>query len=321
MHCFIKWYLLFTLVIFIAGCKKDLLHLKKVQQIETFSSDDRLHKIYFTDAKNGFIVGGSRFDRGIILSTHDSGKTWVREIIQNADKAIFGISSSPSGILCAISFDGRFIKSTDAGQNWKVAQLNYEPYKDLAFSSSNHCILIGGVSYSIGYLVNTDSAGLTIKREEPTYELNDIEMQTASVGYISGYGVVQKTEDSGFHWRVLNVHNDNFSAIHAYGNTVWICGYNGSMFVSYDGGDSWQRKRNGNDITLPRYRFLDFIFIDAAHGFAIGEDGLLVYTNDGGDHWMEYDRFTTQTLRSIVALNNGKLMVCGDNGSLFSIEP
>lgn len=321
MYRFIKWYYLIAVILIFSACKKDVLHFKKVQQLETYSIDDRLHKIYFTDDRNGYIVGGVRFDKGVILSSHDGGNTWQRSIIPAVGKAIFGITSSPKGEIYAISFDGRFINSSDTGKHWTVKQVNYEAYKDIAFPAANHCVLIGGVSFSIGYLVHIDSSGNTLKRADPNYELNDVEMQTPAVGYIVGHGVVQKSIDSGYTWRVLEVHNDNFTAVHVYGNTVWVSGYNGSMYVSYDDGDNWQRKRNGNDITLPRYRILDFIFIDAAHGYAVGEDGLVLYTDDGGNHWMEYDRFTTNALRCIIAQKNGSLLVCGDGGSLYAIMP
>lgn len=321
MFPFVKWRIVIIVLLIASGCKKDLLHFKQALRLETYSTDDRLNKIYFTDSRNGYIVGGVRFDRGVILTTHDGGITWQRSIIPAVDKEILGIASSPEGKVFAISFDGRFISSEDTGATWQVRQVGYEPYKDIIFPAANHCILAGGISFNMGYIVHMDSVGNTLRREEPHYELNDMEMRTASALYACGHGVVQKSADSGYTWRVLDIHNDNFTAVHAYDNMVWVCGYNGGMFVSYNGGDSWERKRNGNDITLPRYRLLDFVFIDDAHGYAVGEDGLIIYTDDGGNHWSEFDRFTDKALRSIIAMKDGRLLVCGDDGSLYQIKP
>lgn len=309
-------------LLIMAGCKKDLLHWQKTERLDTPATTDRFNKIFFTDDTTGFVIGGSRFERGVILQTTNGGRSWTYLSDAQADKSLFGITSAPSGTIYTISFDGRFLKSWDNGNNWSFSQLYYEPYKDLAFVNDHHGILIGGVSFNIGYLEHIDSNGNKLSDDNPDYELNDLEMIDGKTGYISGYGVVQKTTDSGYTWSVQDIRNDNFTAIHAYGaDEAWTCGYNGSIFHTANGGTTWERMRNGNNITLPHYRLLDIAFTDPAHGFAVGEDGLVIYTDDGGTHWMEFDRFTDAALRCLWRNADGSLFVCGDDGSLYRIIP
>ena len=79
--------------------------------------------------------------------------------------------------------------------------------------------------------------------------------------------------------------------------------------------------RDGNNFTKPRYHLLDLLFTDNQHGYAIGENGLFIYTDDGGHHWMEFERFTDDALRCIISRKDGSLFVCGDHGALYKVYP
>jgi photosystem II stability/assembly factor-like uncharacterized protein len=79
--------------------------------------------------------------------------------------------------------------------------------------------------------------------------------------------------------------------------------------------------RNGNDLTKPHYSLNDILFTDRLHGFAVGDKGLLIYSDDGGHHWMEFDRFTSSALHNIAALKDGSLLVCGEEGALYKVFP
>jgi photosystem II stability/assembly factor-like uncharacterized protein len=304
------------------SCRKDLLHWQYVQKLETHSTTDRLYKILFINDSVGYVVGGERFYKSTILSTGDGGKTWTYQNIDEAGKALFSITQSPSGSLYAIGFDGKVLKSDNEGKDWEFHQVWYAPYKDIAFTSSNRAILVGGISFRQGIMTFIDSAASASPFDSTGYEMNDIEMVDGSTGYVGCHGVVLKTRDSGYTWQMQNIQDDNFKAVHAHGyNVAWACGYNGSIFYTADGGTNWERLRNGNNISKPSYKLLDILFTNSLHGYAIGENGVFIYTDDGGHHWMELDRFTDAHLRSIVDRPDGSLMVCGDNGTLYRVIP
>ena len=100
-----------------------------------------------------------------------------------------------------------------------------------------------------------------------------------------------------------------------------MCGSNGGIYHTYNGGNSWERFRNGNDISLPRYHLQSIIFKDNLNGWAVGESGKMIHTDDGGRHWEEYDQFTTSNLFSVAICPNGDLLVAGDGGALYRIIP
>jgi photosystem II stability/assembly factor-like uncharacterized protein len=79
--------------------------------------------------------------------------------------------------------------------------------------------------------------------------------------------------------------------------------------------------RTGSNLSLPNYQLWDLLFVSAQKGYAVGEKGLVIYTDDGGEHWMEFAPFTRNNLRFISLCPDGKLLVGGENGCLYRLEP
>jgi len=298
-----------------------MLHYSKIQKVES-NTTDRLNDILFINDSTGFIVGGQRFASTTILSTKDGGYTWKNDSFPAAGKELFGISQAPGGNLYTCGYDGKFLYSTDIGQQWTFRQLpTYDPYKKVIFTSADSGIIIGGISFDAGFLEHVNSQGDVTRRDSLPYELNDIVMLNKHTGFISGYGLMLRSDDGGETWQMLNVKGDNFTAISVYQNDMWICGYNGSVFHTTDMGTTWQKQRNGNDVSQTSYHLLGILFKDAMNGWAVGEKGVVLHSDDGGKHWMEYDNFTANDLHSIALAPNGDIMVAGDNGTIFRLKP
>jgi photosystem II stability/assembly factor-like uncharacterized protein len=310
------------IIILISSCKKDLLHLQEIEKIPVKDQADRLNRVIFINDTLGFVVGGQRFLQSTILRTTDGGNSWDYKNIGDASKELFNLELSPGNLLYCVGFDGKILTSSDLGQTWIYHQSWYLPFKDIAFISDKKSIIIGGVSFNAGYKIFLDNNFNASPFDSIGAEMNDIEMVNGKTGFISCYGGILKTTDSGYTWNWLEIENDNFTAIHSVNNNeAWTCGYAGSIFLTTDGGESWERLRNGNDIKKPHYSLLDIRFIDKLHGFAVGEGGLFIYSDDGGNHWMEFEKFTSEALRSIAIRKDGSIFVCGDGGSLYRIKP
>jgi photosystem II stability/assembly factor-like uncharacterized protein len=314
-------FFLLTMLLWCSGCKKDLIKAEKIVTLNTHTTD-RLNNIQFVNDTLGFIVGGQRFYSSTILRTTDGGNHWEFFSLPEAGKGLYGITIAPGGMLYACGFDSKLLYSPDQGNNWIFAQItNWQPFKNIAYTSANTGIVVGGISFNYGSITRIDDKGNIIKFDTTNYELNDIDMVTTTTGYIVGMGVVLKTIDAGVNWKFLDIKNDDFTAMSDFNKTeLWVCGYGGSIFHSTDAGESWERLRNGNDITSPHYRLLHIVFKDALHGWAVGEEGLIIYTDDGGHHWMEYDRFTHVTLRRAAFTSDGGLLVVGDEGIALKIQ-
>jgi photosystem II stability/assembly factor-like uncharacterized protein len=95
----------------------------------------------------------------------------------------------------------------------------------------------------------------------------------------------------------------------------WAVGHDGVILHTADGGRSWQRQDNGDNLETI---YLDVLFLDAQRGFAVGAYGKFISTENGGktwrpstpsDHDIHYNRLT--------ATPGGQLFLSGESGSLL----
>ncbi len=303
------------------SCKKDLLHWQKVQQL-TSNTTMRLNHIQFLGDNTCIIAGGTEFDQSAIVRSVDGGYTWNCYSDTNAKKEMFGMGLSPNGTIYLSGVDGDVLHSKDSGKTWQFNRINnWNMYFGGYFPTPDTGIFVSSVLQRQCTIARVDSNFNFIDQQTFLFGLNNIYMTTARTGYIIGYGTVMKTTNTGTTWNFQNVDNDNFTGMDIHGDEIWMCGFNGGIYHTTDGGNNWQRLRNGNDVTLPRYYLWDIVFKDEQNGWAVCDNGKVIRTDDGGQHWEEYDQFTTNALRSIAVCANGDLLVAGDNGSIFRIAP
>lgn len=319
MRCFL---IALSLLAAFASCKKDLIHPSRITRLDIHTTD-RLNRIRFINDTLGVCVGGARFDHGTILITRDGGNTWSLLQLPEAKKELFGITQSPDGQVYLIGFEGEIFRSADGGRTWTFKQTRYEAYKAMAFSDPAHAQCVGGISFDRGDLMSLDTSGTIFSHDSVGYEMADIYLNAATgAGLRCGYGVMQYTVDTGKHWSWSALSSDFFNTIHTRdGIRAWTCGAEGSIAATEDGGKSWDLRRKGADLTHPKYRLQDILSTDNfVQGYAVGEDGLVIYTDDAARHWSQLEHFTDTHLHGIARCPNGDLLVCGENGELWRIS-
>lgn len=307
-------------LVLLSACRKDTLHWQVAQRLESHTTN-RLNKILFVNDTLGFVIGGARFDYSDLLTTTDGGHTFQARTFPEAPKGLYSITQAPNGDLYTIAFDGKLLHSTDLGANWHFRQIDYQPFKSIVVNRAGNLLISGGISFEIGFMYRYNAIGDLLGFDTSNYEVNDVVLLPDRTGYMCGYGVMARTTDDGATWQFQDIREDNFNALDVHStNEVWTCGWNGSIYHTIDGGRSWVRKRNGNDLTKPRYHLYDILFTDAQNGYAVGENGLVIYSDDGGDHWMEMDRFTGDALYSVALCPDKSLLICGENGVLYRLQ-
>lgn len=87
--------------------------------------------------------------------------------------------------------------------------------------------------------------------------------------------------------------------------TGWICGESQSdtyLVKTEDGGKSWKP----NDAPLSGELITGFHFINKDTGYAFGTSGLLLYTDDKGEHWKKLNKGITGNINSLsISKNQG----------------
>ena len=95
--------------------------------------------------------------------------------------------------------------------------------------------------------------------------------------------------------------------------STWVAvGQRGNILLSSDG-NKWQQVPAPADTTLTRVRFLD-----ATHGWAIGYDGTILDTSDGGKTWKleQFDASWGKPYFDILFFDAGNGLLAGANGML-----
>jgi photosystem II stability/assembly factor-like uncharacterized protein len=308
------------LVLLSGGCKKDLLHLHKVQRLNS-TTNIRLNQIFPFGNNTYVICGGRQFWESEMLRSTD-GYNWTSDSSTDAPKEMYGGSVSPNGQLFICGIDGDVLHSVDTGKTWHFNRIgNWEVYFGGGFPTPDTGFFVSSILQRGGSIVRVDGNFNIIDEQQFQFGMNNVYMVNRDTGYVIGYGAVMKTTNGGNTWNFLSAANDNFTAMDIHGSEIWLCGAAGSVFHTTDGGNNWARLRNGNDFTLPSYNLRCILFKDELNGWAAGDNGKLIRTDDGGHHWSEYDQFTTSAIRSIVFCDNGDLLLAGDDGILFRVTP
>jgi photosystem II stability/assembly factor-like uncharacterized protein len=310
-----------TIVFLFATCKKDQLKFHSVQKMVS-NTNCRLNHVRFISPTTVIAAGGIQFYQSEIVISHDGGYTWSSFSDPAAPKEMFGmaVTSFNKIVLCGV--DGDVLTSADSGSTWKFNRIqDWSQYMSGTFITQDTGIFVSTVLQRQCSITRIDSSFKTIDAQTYTFGANNIYFRSKDTGYLIGYGTVMKTTDRGNTWNFLDVQDDNFMSLCFINDTIKMCGYNGSIYSSSDGGNSWTMLRNGNDFTIPHHGLLDIMFSDSLHGWIACDDGTLLYSNDGGNHWSEFETFTSEAIRSFALCPNNDILAVGDNGNIYRITP
>jgi photosystem II stability/assembly factor-like uncharacterized protein len=280
-----------------------------------------LNAIAYVEGSNGqkVFAGGN-----IFYKTENGGQSWEQVLTGISILTILDIDVlSPDVII--VSASGGVIRSEDGGETWTELgdfsdvirsscwldlQNGYILSSDKVFKTAD-----GGITWdsiygmdnqffntvefldaNIGYIQGSEHTFKTTdggvnwemrNTESVFYSANDFCAASENDLFISfnnGAYLGAKSTDGGQTW--TNLSTDNFSG-RSYGvfvqdPNVWIVGANARIGFSEDGGTTFIDQIPGNKNTLQKVDFVDDQF-----GFAVGGEGLVLRTTNGGMIWEE----------------------------------
>ena len=318
MHKYGKQLIALVFALSSLSCKKDILYFQKAQQLNS-GTNERLNRIKFLDRNICIVAGGYQFDHSVVLRSADGGYKWAYTTYPS-NRGLYGMDISAAGVVYMCGDNGNFFYSKNSGNSFKTEQVNNLLFNvGIAFPVPDTGYIVSSILQKQGSITRIDTNGNIIDNQTFLFGYTNVYMTSAATGYVIGYGTVMKTIDHGATWNFQSPEGDNFTGMDIHGDEIWMCGSNGSIYHTMNGGANWQRQRNGNDFTQIHYGLRCIVFKDENNGWAAGDDGKIIHSDDGGNHWSGYDQFTTNTLRCITLCPNGDLLVAGDNGSLFRL--
>ena len=228
--------------------------------------------ITFTSANNGWAVGVAPLELdypGFIGWTTDGGATWNKAEI-DIDAQLASVYFLDENYGWAIGENGKIVATTN-GKDWEIQTSKvdnslkgiYFVNKDVGFAvGANDTILstkTGGRTWQV-----VDGGKMGAIGEDDATMYNAIQFLDESTGWVAGVHVVPRISQ------------------------------NSVIQKTVDGGQNWVNQETGTEDVLE-----DIFFVDAKHGWAVGENGLILHTSNGGDKWTAQASGTEETLRSI----------------------
>ncbi len=255
------------LLLVLSGCDRSTVPAPpaEVWRSIPLESGATFNAVYFLDAQNGWLAGGSHLTRGGLLgSTTDGGLHWsfASRIANGNAKHLTSVHFFNDKRGVAGTDNGEVLTTRDGGRSWETTLKLSE-----RFGNRVSGFAAGGSS--VAYAVVVDKVIRTDDRGSSWYCL------TAAAGNCPA---APECPDAG-------VNPDlNASAIAVMSpRRIAVISERTAIATSEDGGCTWQK--DGSLTGPDRVRLNDLHFADENHGWVVGENGFVAATADGGRHW------------------------------------
>lgn len=240
---------------------------------------DDLFSVSFPTDKDGWASG--RW--GCMLHTADGGKTWVRQ------------NTGTDLTLSSVFF-------VDTSRGWAVGEE--------------------------GIIIHTKDGGRTWTKQKsplPHFHMR-VRFLTPDIGYIASEQThIFYTVDGGKNWQVRFKDQDFILKSISFGdpNNGWAVGEYGFIYHTPDGGKTWKQQGGGfgisettGDVEAGTYLF-DVAAIDPRTAWAVGIEGYVIRTDDGGKFWQEVHTKTGRVPFFTVFAQKGEPILIGGQGVLL----
>lgn len=228
--------------------------------------------------QDGWAAGSN----GTIIGTHDGGATWAVEPTDtSATLRAIAFADPQSGV--AVGDGGVVLVTSDGGNHWsRVAVATGADLFGVAMARAGGQAWIVGAG---GVLLRSSDRGQSFAAPVAiaSATLRTLRISEAGIGVAAGDGgVLAVTRDAGVHWRELairlpvdlaglTISNDGARAL--------VVGAAGQIWRSRDAAVTWARVDAGDGRALAAIGFAD---ATPGRGWAVGERGALLITNDDG---------------------------------------
>jgi photosystem II stability/assembly factor-like uncharacterized protein len=269
---------------------------------------------HFVSAGDGFAVG----EPNSLLSTTDGGRSWrVSYLPANHNLNALSFQGKDKGWI--VGNAGIILHSEDGGQNWEAqeSEVAFDLYA-LFFLDDR----MGWAAGEEGNVLRTTDGGQhwTIHPAGRQIDIVDLLFLDNNRGYLVGHngptGYVLLTEDGGVTWQESDYWGSVPETIYADGSgEVFLAGgwVGGSIWrgIGHDSRTSVVQNQLPSSCAGTGYHFREIAFLNTEGGWAIGDCGLSMATQDGGGTWQSMGLHKTADWRHIQMLSNSEIIFAG----------
>src|ERR1044071_7446857 len=143
-------------------------------------------------------------------------------------------------------------------------------------------------------------------------QLNDITFRDSQTGFaVGGNGVIFRTVNGGMDWAKQQLVQNSLVRITFQDKQHgWIVTENGKLLNTQDGGKSW--------LPLSRPTNIQALQFLLTAGLAVGNNGMIAVTANGGNTWEQRSSGVRTNLRDIACFSRTACIVVGDKRTILS---
>ena len=253
-------------------------------KIQKDTIDVWLHDIQFIDSLQGWVVGETIIDRtNFLWRTKDGGNSWEKISVPKFYNLTF--LNSLEGFAGGDSI----YSTTDGGESWQTQTIEPDvPFgvADIYFVDKHHGWAVGGSVewFDMGIILKTTNTGeIWHVNRHPAEAFGYAVYFTDTLhGYVVGsnppffQGVIMVTNDGGENWQTKHLPGSWLNDV-AFMNdsTGWVVGDYGFLWVTKDGGSTWERVEIETNSDLNRI----ILIHDDNLGYIFGKSSTILRCN------------------------------------------
>lgn len=263
-----------------------------------------------------FVVGRSSAIAG--------GTLWERVTVHADNPPLVGIAMADDSVAVVVSPSQRIFRSNDGGLTWAERNTGFPPVLppsgrqlyDVTFGTSMNGLAVG----TPGAITRTTDAGLTWTNISMSDGwLRNVSMVGASFAVIPG-SPVYYTTDGGTTWTAAPFLGEGavldavmLDTVHGYG--IGGAGLTGAsvIYETIDGSRTWEEKYAPQIFTS----LTAIAFSGGSHGAAVGYDGVILSTTNGGGSWKITRSDQRDTLYAVAFRDEMNAFAVGSGGTIL----
>lgn len=260
----------------------------------------------------GAALAGARIvavgERGIVLLSDDSGKTW-RQVPVPVSVTLTAVHFIDARHGLAVGHGGTVLATLDGGETW-TRRLDGKRIAQLALEAAK---------------ASGDAAALQeaqrLNADGPDKPLLDVRMLDAQRAIVVGaYGLMFATADGGTTWKPWMARLQNPQGLHLYslrtlGSTLLVAGEQGLVLRSEDAGKSFSR------LTLPyKGSFFTCELSMANEILVAGLRGNAWRSEDGGKNWLQVNALAPVSFTGSALAADGSPLLVNQAGMLLGLH-
>jgi photosystem II stability/assembly factor-like uncharacterized protein len=271
---------------------------------------DKVFLIAITRAGSRLIAVG---EHGVITYSDDNGSSWRQSSVPvTVSLTSVGFADALHG--WAAGHYGVILHTSDGGVTWQE-QLNGLRANQLTLAAAQAAVADHSASVGAPLAVKRADAFIAGGADKPF--LSVLATSDNDVTVFGAYRMAMKTTDGGKTWadwslNIADPISHNLYDAELAGQEIYIASEAGLVFLSVDGGNTYNQVTPPTDSTL-----FGILGLGSGKVLTYGVAGRMFASGDAGKTWQTIDLGTSTNLTAAIKLASGKIVLAAEDGRVF----